>query len=242
MPDRRLKQSMIIGILEDDPDQSQVIAEWLADAGHQSHVYADGTQLVRGLKSHGFEMLLLDWQVPGMNGMEVLEWVRANLSWRIPVIFVTVRDQEDQIVTALETGADDYLTKPLSKAILLARMQAVARRSGLEEADNDHQVNVEVGPFAFNRQSGQCTRAGELIELTKREFDLALYFFRNIGRILSRELLLHHVWNLSGDMQTRTVDTHVSRLRSKLGLRPDSGWNLSAVYHYGYRLEQVAAD
>lgn len=231
---------MIIGILEDDPDQSQVISDWLAKEGHQCHIYTDGTQLVRGLKSHGFEMLLLDWQVPGMDGLEVLEWVRSNLSWQLPVIFITVRDQEQQIVDALGAGADDYLTKPVSQALLMARLQAVARRSGLDTEAADSQAELKVGSYQFNRQSGQCLYAGEVIDLTKREFDLAMFFFRNIGRILSRDLLLHHVWNLSGDMQTRTVDTHVSRLRSKLGLRPESGWNLSAVYHYGYRLEQMA--
>ncbi len=231
---------MIIGILEDDQDQSSVLSEWLDKEGHQCHIYTDGTQLVRGLKSHGFEMLLLDWQVPGMDGLQVVEWVRNNLSWQLPVIFITVRDQEQQIVDALQAGADDYLTKPVSQPMLVARLNAVARRSGLDTEDADLQTVLSVGNYEFNRQSGQCTHAGEGIDLTKREFDLAMFFFRNIGRILSRDLLLHHVWNLSGDMQTRTVDTHVSRLRSKLGLRPENGWSLSAVYHYGYRLEQVA--
>lgn len=231
---------MIIGILEDDQDQSSVLSEWLDKEGHQCHIYTDGTQLVRGLKSHGFEMLLLDWQVPGMDGLQVVEWVRNNLSWRLPVIFITVRDQEQQIVDALQAGADDYLTKPVSQPMLIARLNAVARRSGLDTEESDLQTVLSVGGYEFNRQSGQCLHAGETIDLTKREFDLAMFFFRNIGRILSRDLLLHHVWNLSGDMQTRTVDTHVSRLRSKLGLRSENGWNLSAVYHYGYRLEQVA--
>ncbi len=229
---------MIVGILEDDPDQSQVISDWLTQAGNTCHVYADGTQLLRGLKSQGFELLLLDWQVPGMDGIEVLNWVRSNLSWSIPVIFTTVLDQEQEIVAALQAGADDYLIKPLSRPILLARMQAVARRSGLEAIPA--QGNLEIGRYEFDRKTGLCRRSGEVIELTKREFDLAMFFFSNIGRILSRELLLQHVWQLSGDMQTRTVDTHVSRLRGKLGLRAENGWNLSAVYHYGYRLEQTA--
>ncbi len=233
---------MIIGILEDDPDQSQVISEWLTQAGNECHVYADGTRLLRGLKSQGFEMLLLDWQVPGMDGMEVLSWIRSNLSWSIPVIFTTILNQEQEIVAALQAGADDYLIKPLSKPILLARMQAVARRSGLQNDVSSAQGSLEVGAYSFNRQSGQCQRDGEIVDLTKREFDLAMYFFSNIGRILSRELLLQHVWHLSGDMQTRTVDTHVSRLRGKLDLRPDNGWNLSAVYHYGYRLEQILTE
>ncbi len=233
---------MIIGILEDDPDQSQVISEWLTKAGHHCHVYADGTQLVRGLKAHGFEMLLLDWQVPGMDGMQVLTWVRANLSWSLPVIFVTIHDQDEQVVEALQAGADDYLIKPLSLPVLQARIDALARRSGLDGIGHDEPHNFKVAEFEFNRQSGECLRLSKKIELTKREFDLAIFFFRNIGRILSRELLLNHVWNLSGDMQTRTVDTHVSRLRGKLELRPENGWNLSAVYHYGYRLEQLASD
>lgn len=229
---------MIIGILEDDQDQSQVVSTWLKEAGHECHAYDDGTKLVRGLKSQGFELLLLDWQVPGMDGMEVLSWMRANLSWSIPVLFMTILDQEEHIVEALHAGADDYLIKPLAQPVLLARLEAVARRSGLFEEAGEQQ-NLEVGQFAFNRQSSECRKDGELVELTKREFDLAMFFFRNIGRILSRDLLLQHVWNLSGGMQTRTVDTHVSRLRGKLGLRTEDGWSLNAVYHYGYRLEQI---
>ncbi|MBT8040247.1 MAG: response regulator transcription factor [Gammaproteobacteria bacterium] len=225
-----------IGILEDDVDQSDLLELWLADAGYDVFSSATGPDFVRAAQSRGFDLMILDWMVPEMDGLEVLEWVRNNIGERLPVIFLTTRGKEEQIVTALDAGADDYVTKPAKRAELLARVGALARRSGLTDEPPD---TLKIGEFELDRNSSQVKKNDVNIPLTGREFELAWFLFSNLSKILSREYLLRHVWNITTAVHTRTVDTHVSRVRSKLGLRPENGWKLSSVYHYGYRLERL---
>ena len=225
-----------IGILEDDRDQSDLLELWLSDAGYEVSACADGPDFVRTAQSRGFDLMILDWLVPGMDGLEVLEWVRLNIPERVPVVFLTTRGEEAQIVQALEAGADDYVTKPARSAELLARVGALARRSGLTAGEPE---KLEIGEFVFDRRLGEATRAGQSVALTSREFKLAWFLFNNLSKILSREYLLRHVWNITSAVNTRTVDTHISRIRNKLGLKPENGWKLSSVYHHGYRLEKI---
>jgi DNA-binding response OmpR family regulator len=183
--------------------------------------------------------MMLDWIVPKMDGFEVLEWVRMNIHKPVPVIFLTTQGEQDQIVAALEAGADDYITKPPQREELLARVAALARRSGLTEVQPDV---LEVGEFVLDRKLGKAIKNQEPIALTAREFQLAWFLFSNLSKILSREYLLRHIWNINSAVNTRTVDTHVSRVRSKLGLRPEHGWRLTSVYHFGYRLEHIESN
>jgi len=225
-----------VGILEDDKDQSALLQLWLSDAGYDVAACADGPAFIRTAQSHGFDLMILDWMVPGMDGLEVLEWVRLNIHERVPVVFLTARGEEKQIVKALDAGADDYVTKPARSAELLARVGSLARRSGLTAEQPE---TLEIGEFVFDRKRDQVMKNGESVALTSREFKLAWFLFNNLSKILSRNYLLHHIWNINSAVNTRTVDTHISRIRSKLGLRPENGWKLSSVYHHGYRLEQI---
>ena len=228
-----------IGILEDDDDQSALLSLWLSVAGYDVTTCSDGQAFIRAEQTRGFDMMLLDWMVPKMDGFEVLEWVRRNIREPVPVVFLTTQGEEEKIVAALEAGADDYVTKPARRGELLARVAALVRRSGLaaEQADV-----LEKGDFVLDRKLGQVTRNGEAIALTDREFQLGWFLFTNQSKILSRDYLLRHIWNIGPEVQTRTVDTHISRIRSKLGLRPEQGWQLTSVYHYGYRLEQLESE
>ncbi|MDX1461022.1 MAG: response regulator transcription factor [Xanthomonadales bacterium] len=228
-----------IGILEDDSDQAALLQAWLEEAGYGVCVCAEGPEFIRSMQSKGFDLLLLDWNLPEMSGLEVLEWVRGNLRTRVPVLFLTTRTEERHVVRALESGADDYVSKPARQRELLARISALARRSGLTTGESDE---LEVGGFMFDRRRRQVSLGDEVIRLTRREFDLAWFLFQNLSKILSREYLLRHIWNMSSAVNTRTVDTHISRIRSKLNLRPENGWQLSSVYHYGYRLERLSDD
>jgi DNA-binding response OmpR family regulator len=228
-----------IGILEDDEDQSALLELWLQEAGYEVSVCSDGPEFIRASQSEGFDMMLLDWNLPEMSGLEVLEWVRRNVRTKIPVIFLTTRTEEKHIVEALEAGADDYVTKPASPKELVARIGALARRGGLTGEASDY---LEVDGYLLNRKLRSVKKGGEIISLTRREFDLAWFLFDNLAKILSREYLLRHIWNMSAAVNTRTVDTHISRIRSKLDLRPENGWQLSSVYHYGYRLERLTTD
>lgn len=228
-----------IGILEDDEDQSALLELWLQEAGYEVTVCDNGPEFIRSSQSMGFDIMLLDWNLPEMSGLEVLEWVRRNVRTNIPVIFLTTRTEEKHIVEALAAGADDYVTKPASPKELVARIGALARRGGLTKENSDF---LEIEGFLLNRKVRTVKSGEETISLTRREFDLAWFLFDNLSKILSREYLLRHIWNMSAAVNTRTVDTHISRIRSKLNLRPENGWQLSSVYHYGYRLERVTDD
>ena len=229
--------AILIGILEDDLDQSALLQVWLEDAGFDTRVYASGPEFIRAIQQQGFDLMLLDWNLPEMSGLEVLEWIRHNVRDPVPVLFLTTRGEEQHIVAALEAGADDYVCKPARPQELVARIRSLARRSGLAEPERD---NIEIDGFNLDRKSISIKVDGSDVPLTRREFELAWMLFDNLDKILSREYLLRNIWNVSAAVQSRTVDTHISRVRSKLNLRPENGWRLSSVYHYGYRLEQVA--
>jgi two-component system response regulator RegX3 len=226
--------SVRIAILEDDPDQLALVQRWLVQDGHDVHGYTTGREAMMRATRESFDLFLLDWQVPDVPGTEVLQWLRANVSRKVPVLFITVRDSEQDIVFALESGADDYVIKPARQHELLARVHALLRRAYPQE----EQLQLSFPPFEFDTKRGEIRRGGAKLELTPKEFDLAVILFRNIGRLMSRGHLQESVWGRSGDLATRTVDTHVSQVRKKLDLRVETGYRIVPVYNYGYRLEQ----
>jgi DNA-binding response OmpR family regulator len=227
---------MRIAFLEDDLPQAEVLKDWLTDAKHCCRHYTTARSFRKEARRESYDLLILDWELPESSGIEVLRWVRNHEDWRIPILFVTHRDSERDIVQALSEGADDYMTKPVSRAVTLARINALARRSGATTKPNG---NLQFGAFRIATADNRITHAGEVIALTEKEYRLALMLFTNIGRLLSRNHILDTVWGAGPDLSTRTVDTHISRLRRKLMLIPENGWRLKAVYHHGYRLEKV---
>lgn len=232
---------MRIALLEDEQDQVDLVCAWLKAAGHSCHAYLLGKDLVREAHRETFDLFLLDWEVPGMSGAEVLVWIRANIADPVPVLFVTARQREEDIVHALSSGADDYMVKPLSKLELLARIDALGRRTRTSTGPRVDESVLEYGRLSIDCGSRQVKLDGEVVAMTQKDYELALFLLRNIGRLLSRGHILEAVWGQSAEINTRTVDTHVSRIRGKLQLTPENGWRLLAVYQHGYRLEQVAA-
>ena len=229
---------MRIALLEDDQDQANLFLEWLKGAGHTCEHFKSGKLFVRNIRHDSFDMLILDWMVPEMDGFQVLAWVRENFDWPIPVLFLTARDDEDDIVRALQQGADDYVVKPAKQRELLARIKAVARRTSPVD---DGVTQIAVPPYLIDLANHSIYRDGLRVEVTQKEYELIVFLFRNIGRVLSRAHILESVWGRNPDVNTRTVDTHVSRIRGKLEITPESGWKLSSIYQHGYRLERAAA-
>lgn len=215
------------------------IAAWLREAGHDVHTYSTARDLKRDVGRESFDVFLLDWMLPEQSGEEVLHWLRDQRGESVPIIFITARKAEEDIVAALSAGADDYMVKPVRRAEMISRIAAVWRRSQPRSRELDV---VDHPPFRFEVTTHRALRNGEPIELTEKEFNLAVFLFRNLGRLLSRGHLLEAVWGRNASVATRTVDTHVSRVRSKLELRPESGFRLTPAYNYGYRLESLAAE
>ena len=222
---------MRIGLLEDDADHAAMVAGMVFAAGHSCEVYGTGARFIQAMVRETFDVLVLDWMLPDMTGIEVLDWLR-QLQDHTPALVLTSRDAEQDIVEALGHGADDYLVKPPRPGELLARLQALKRRSENLASNNA----LALGPYEFDLQSNVLRLHGAIVDLTERQFQLALVMFRNSGRLLSRQYLLEAVWGLNAQIQTRTLDIHVSQLRNLLGLA-DNGWRISSIYAHGYRLE-----
>lgn len=226
----------VIGFLEDDPDQAVLVEHWLKQAGYRVRLFSSAAEFRRRQGVESVDLLLLDWMLPDATGPEVLQWVRDSANARLPVIFLTARGSEADLVRGLNSGGDDYVVKPARQSELMARVSAVLRRIGFGA---DEQESFELPPYQINATHRRISFGDKQIELTPREFDLAAFIFRRHGRIVSRDSLLENVWNMSAAVSTRTVDTHVSRLRKKLELSGEHGWRLAAVYQHGYRLEQA---
>lgn len=232
----QLGRDMRIAVLEDDPVYANFAIETLSADGHVCHGFSRGGALVHALRRQTFDLLLLDWVVPGTSGEEVLHWVRQNLREHVPVMFMTAYKRETDIMSILNAGADDYVIKPVSAGVLLARVSSLLRRAYKINAGTARET---FGNFEFDRPSAQVLCNGVPVHLRLREFTLALLLFQNLGRPLSRSHILEMVWKQASDIPSRTLDTHISVIRTKLGLRPENGYRLAPVYGYGYCLEQI---
>lgn len=237
---------MRIGLLEDDTDIIDIISLWLEEAGDQLKAYTTGKRFREGVSAESFDVLVLDWHLPDTTGLDELDWLRGELGSEIPVIFATARDDEASIVTALDHGADDYMIKPVSREIALARINALARRNRRGAVAGNKAAKPEpieiYEPYQINYSQRSISVNGEEVKLTNKEFELAAFMFRHSASLISRDDLLETIWGTRADLNTRTVDTHVSRIRSKLGINPDAGWQLASIYQRGYRLFRVSPE
>lgn len=226
---------MKIALLDDNVAYAEIIMEWLEEAGHEIEHFKCGLDFVRRYPDEHFDLCIFDWELPDMDGPDVMVSLKLRANKLPPLIFLTGRSEEQDIVRVIEAGADDYVVKPASRAILLARVNALLRRSASKPANETY---LEFGAIKFDTKLRVASMAGEDFKLTDKEFDLALYFMKNEGVLLSRSHLMQVVWGASPDIETRKVDVHVSHLRTKLKLTPENGWRLTSIYQQGYRLER----
>jgi len=228
---------MRIAILDDEQDMLEFVFQSLIAADHQCYKFQTARAFMARLRIDTFDLVVLDWNMPDKSGLEVIAWLKANIDPTPPIVLLTNRSGDEDIVTGLDAGADDYVTKPVNPAILQARVNALLRRMA---PPRETAAAIEsFGPFTLNSTRQSVTVDGEEIVLTAKEFDLTATMFHNLHRPLSRSYLLETVWGRNPDLPTRTLDAHISKIRSKIGLRPDRGYRLIPVYSYGYRLEPV---
>ena len=228
--------SLNVAILEDEVAQSQLISTWLQASGYNCKEFHTGQALLDELESTCYDLMLVDWELPDINGPEVMRTIRHEFKLETPIIFITSRDSEEDIVKALDSGADDYLVKPVRQYEFLARVKANTKRN---QINNKTITQIEHKPYSFNSSNQQALINGEIIELSSKEFELAFYIFSNEGELLDRKKILSAVWQQEADLNTRTVDTHMSIIRKKLSIGPENGWRLKSIYGHGYRLESL---
>ncbi|WP_191577521.1 MULTISPECIES: response regulator transcription factor [Achromobacter] len=228
---------MKIASLEDDLDQARRIQQVLTAAGYACTSYHQSRDLLAALRTEAYDLVLLDWHLPDIDGDDVVRWLRTHIGARIPVIFLTNRSAEDDLVEGLRAGADDYIVKPMRPLELLARVAALLRRSQIAEPVDQ---TIEVARYRVDPAARAISLDDVAISLAPKEFELALLFFRNVGRLMSRDVLAECVWNREIPATSRTLDTHLSNIRQKLQLRPQHGVRLTSSYALGYRLELVS--
>lgn len=233
---------MHIAILEDESTLAEEVRFCLEQNGHSATIFVDGEALLRALPRETFDLFILDWNVPKINGYEVLVRMRKNLRMIEPVLFLTSTDAEDEIVAALSAGADDYCIKPIRLREFLARIGSVQRRVHKTNTPTPS-LEREILGYTFHSSANLVKFNHQEVTLTEKEFALASFLFSELDRPLSRNRLLIEVWGSTGPELSRTLDVHIAWIRKKLHVGAGgSRARLVAVYGYGYRLMQTFSE
>ncbi|MGI5188312.1 response regulator transcription factor [Promicromonospora sp. CA-289599] len=222
-------------VVEDEESYRDPLTYQLTREGFEVIEAADGNSALAAYDAEGADLVLLDLMLPGLSGTEVCRELRARGD--VPVIMLTAKDSEIDKVVGLELGADDYVTKPYSYRELLARVRAVLRRrQPNDSADHDEDGVLEVGPVRMDVERHTVTVSGEPVALPLKEFDLLELLMRNAGRVLTRGQLIDRVWGADYVGDTKTLDVHVKRIRSKIEPDPGTPKHLLTVRGLGYKL------
>jgi DNA-binding response OmpR family regulator len=228
---------MRIAIVEDDPDSARLLGRLFTQDGASPELYRHGQQFLRHASLEKFDLALVDLQLPDMSGLQVLERLRAleqTSCHRLPVIIVTGCAETAVMAAAFAGGAIDYVLKPFQPAELLVRAKAIAQRM---QPSVHQEAPIEVGGIWLNLATLEARVDGQEVRLSEKEFRLAWLLFRRVGEPVSRTQLLRVVWGQMDARQSRTLDTHVGRLKIKLGLAARPRLRLRPVYGIGYRLD-----
>jgi len=221
-------------VVEDEESFSDALSYLLRKEGFEVSVAATGPEALTTFDRSGADIVLLDLMLPEMSGSEVCRQLRSRSP--VPIIMVTARDSEIDKVVGLEIGADDYVTKPYSPRELVARINAVLRRQGVEPAERSAPA-LEAGPVRMDVDRHVVTVAGARVQLPLKEFELLELLLRNAGRVLTRGQLIDRVWGADYVGDTKTLDVHVKRLRSKVEPEPSAPRHIVTVRGLGYKFE-----
>ena len=223
----------MIWCVDDDSTIRDIEVYTLTQTGFEAKGFADGISMLEALKTEKPELIVLDFMMPGMDGVEVLKEVRSRADTRkIPIIMATAKGTEMDKIQSLDTGADDYLVKPFGVMEMVSRIKAILRRCAPDEVSDV----ITVGEITLNDKEHTVSVSGEKVALTFKEFEILKMFMSNPGAVFSREKLLSTVWGVDYLGESRTVDMHIKTLRHKLG---ESGKCIETVIGVGYRMEGV---
>lgn len=228
---------MQFAIVDPNRSQTEVLKALLRSEGHQAEIFRDGLSFLTAIKRQQFDFFIVDSGLadPGVDAL--IAAIRARSGQMVPLIVCGEDTAEDVVADLLRLGADDFVAKPLRYMEFMARIAVQLRRQAPVVP-----TPVQFGALDLDLEGRRILLAGSEVDLTQREFDLAVVFLKNVGRVLPREELLSGVWSRDQDIDSRTVDTHASRLRKKLGLTGESGLMLTSVYGQGYRLDNVQSN
>lgn len=216
-------------IVEDEVLMREVIRDYFESDGYDVFETGDGLEAIEMVEERDFDLILLDVMLPGIDGFSVCRRIRRDKA--TPIIMITARSEESDKLTGYEYGADDYITKPFSPRVLVAKAAALIRRCEGSVCDDV----ISAAGIVINQNSHTVECDGQPVELTPKEYDLLLYFITNKGRVLSRDLLLSKIWGYDYFGDLRTVDTHIKKLRAKLG---DKAAHIKTLIKAGYKFEE----
>ena len=221
-------------IVDDEPSITEFVSYAMQKEGYETEVASDGEEALEKIEHQHFDLFILDIMLPGIDGYELCRRIRAKMS--TPILFLSARDTELNKVVGLELGADDYLAKPFGVRELLARTRALLRRSQNSDLTSGNEITA--GGITLNEDTHVAEGDKGPIDLTPREFELLACLMRNAGKVVSREDLLHDAWNWEFITETKTVDTHIKRLRDKIEAAGYDPKLVETVRGYGYRFKK----
>ncbi|MBP7806047.1 MAG: response regulator transcription factor [Candidatus Planktophila sp.] len=221
-------------IVEDESSFSEALSFLLGKEGYEVAVAATGTDAIKQFNENGADLILLDLMIPEISGVEVCKTIRTTS--QVPIIMLTAKDSEIDKVVGLELGADDYVTKPYSSRELIARIKAVLRRGSGEDVATEQGIHSVAG-IRLDVGKHQVTVNGNLITLPLKEFELLEFLMRNSGRVLTRSQLIDRIWGGDYYGDTKTLDVHIKRLRSKIEADPANPVLIQTIRGLGYKLE-----
>lgn len=224
-------------LVEDDVQLAELMSVWLEVETIDSTCFYDGKSVLDALGNQSCDLIVLDWNLPDIQGDELLFKIRNKIGWETPIIFTSSRTEKDSIVTALENGANDYITKPIDRKEWVARVRLQLRQKLKQQSTN--KTLLQYDNISINTETHSIAVNSTVIRITPKEYEVALQLFANIGEVVSRDAMMKNVWGYSDSINTRTVDTHISRIRKKLKLIPANKWSLTSIYSFGYRLERL---
>lgn len=229
---------MKIALLDNNPVDLNFLYVALSSAGYRCITFTSGVKLMRTLGRQTFDLIVMERQIPDLSGDVLLAKIRCGSTFGLPVLFVTHRSSEIDVVGMLQAGADNYLVKPVDPTILVAHVAALFRRVYQGTAETD---STRFGSYEFRNSSREIVVADMCVQLSRKQYELALLLFRNLGRPLSRDYVIERIWPESVDGGC-SLDTYISYLREKLNLRGGVSYVLSTIYGFGYRLDKISFD